>query len=124
VGTVKALFDTNIIIDALQALPHALCELERYEECMISRISWIEILEGARTKRAEEAFRDYLKKFTICELTDRASERVITLRSSYKLKISDAIIWATAEEQGCLLVTRNSKDFPANHPAIRFPYRI
>jgi hypothetical protein len=40
------------------------------------------------------------------------------------LKIPDAIIWASAEEEGCLFVTRNTKDFPADHPGIRFPYRL
>jgi hypothetical protein len=121
---VKALFDSNIIIDALKAIPLAFAELERYEDCLISRITWIEILVGADSKAEEEAFRDYLKKFSIRELDSRVGERAVALRRRYRLKIPDAIIWASAEEEGCLLVTRNTKDFPSDSPGIRFPYSL
>jgi predicted nucleic acid-binding protein len=124
VGTVKALLDSNIVIDALKAIPRAFKELERYDECLISRITWIEILVGANSATEEELFRDYLKKFSLRELDGRVGERVIALRRRYKLKIPDAIVWATAEQEGCILVTRNAKDFPSDHPAIRFPYRV
>lgn len=120
----KALFDSNIIIDALKAIPPAFAELERYEDCLISRITWIEILVGADSKAEEEAFRDYLKKFSIRELDGRVSERAVALRRRYRLKTPDAVIWASAEEEGCLLVTRNTKDFPSDTPGIRFPYRL
>ena len=36
----------------------------------------------------------------------------------------DDIVLACAEEEGCLLVTRNTRDFPAAHPHIRFPYTV
>jgi hypothetical protein len=124
VAAVKALFDSNIVIDALKAIPLAFEELERYEECLISRITWIEILAGAESMLEEQAFRDYLKKFSIRELDGPVSERVISLRRKYKLKIPDAIIWATAEHEGCILVTRNTKDYPKDLPGIRFPYRL
>lgn len=120
----KALFDSNIVIDALKGIPAAFVELERYEECLISRITWVEILVGADSEAEEEAFRDYLKKFNIRELDGPIGERVVALRRQYRLKIPDAIIWATAEEEGCLLVTRNTKDFPSDSPGIRFPYHL
>ena len=123
----RALFDSNIVIDALKAIPLAFEELERYEECLISRIGWIEILAGAGTEAEGEEFRDYqdyLKKFRIRELDGPVAERVIALRRRHKLKVPDAIIWASAAEEGCLLVTRNTKDFPRDHPGIRFPYKI
>ena len=37
---------------------------------------------------------------------------------------ADAIILATAQVNGAILVTRNSKDFPANMPGIRIPYTV
>jgi len=37
-------------------------------------------------------------------------------------KLPDAVIWATADSEGCILVTRNTKDFDGNHPMIRIPY--
>lgn len=120
----RALFDSDILIDALQGIPRALEELERYEECLISRVTWIEILVGADSGTKQEAFRDYLKQFSVRELDGPVAERAVALRRKYRLKIPDAIIWATAEEEGCLLVTRNAKDFPPDNPGIRVPYNL
>jgi hypothetical protein len=40
------------------------------------------------------------------------------------MKLPDAIIWASAQANAMLLVTRNTKDFPATDPGVRVPYRI
>jgi predicted nucleic acid-binding protein len=40
------------------------------------------------------------------------------------MKLPDAIIWASALARHMLLVTRNVKDFPANDPGVRMPYRL
>ncbi len=45
----KALFDTNILIDFTIGLEPALKEFERYDEIAVSRIVWIEFLSGAKT---------------------------------------------------------------------------
>ena len=42
-----AVFDTNIVIDALNGVAEADLEYERYEQVLISRITWIEVLVGA-----------------------------------------------------------------------------
>lgn len=47
---VKALFDTNILIDFLNAVPHAREELALYKDKAISVISWMEVLVGADAK--------------------------------------------------------------------------
>ena len=44
---VKALFDTNILIDYLNAVPQARSELQRYTEKAISIITWMEVMAGA-----------------------------------------------------------------------------
>ena len=38
--------------------------------------------------------------------------------------VYDAIILATAQIRGRVLVTRNTRDFPANMPGIRVPYTL
>jgi predicted nucleic acid-binding protein len=43
-------------------------------------------------------------------------------RERPRLKLPDAIILATAQTRGRVLVTRNTKDFPAEMPGIRVPY--
>lgn len=40
------------------------------------------------------------------------------------MRLPDAIIWASAQSQGALLVTRNSNDYPPEEPGIRVPYRL
>jgi len=37
---------------------------------------------------------------------------------------TDAIIYATAQQEDCLLVTRNTKDFPSDLPDVRCPYTL
>ena len=34
------------------------------------------------------------------------------------------MIWATAQTKAMLLVTRNTKDFAADDPGVRLPYRL
>jgi len=48
----------------------------------------------------------------------------VKLRRMFRLRLPDAIIWATARTQACLLVTRNTKDFPASEPGVRVPYTV
>ena len=43
---VKALLDTNILIDFLRGLPAARDELNRYEDKAISVITWMEVMVG------------------------------------------------------------------------------
>ena len=40
------------------------------------------------------------------------------------LKLPDAIVWASAQVHGMLLVTRDTKGFPADNPGVRMPYRV
>ena len=40
------------------------------------------------------------------------------------MKLPDAIVWASARRQGRLLVSRNTKDFPAGDPGVRHPYVV
>ena len=44
----KAVFDTNILIDLLNGREEANNEAGRYSNLAISRISWIEVLTGTR----------------------------------------------------------------------------
>jgi predicted nucleic acid-binding protein len=57
-------------------------------------------------------------------LDDKISERAVTLRREYRLKLPDAIVWASAQVQAMLLVTRDTKGFPADDPGVRMPYRV
>jgi len=120
---VKALFDTNILIDFLNAVPEARQELKRYRDKAISIITWMEVLAGA-VETNEDETRSFLANFDVIDLDAAIAERTVELRKVRKLKLPDAIIWATADIRSMLLVTRNEKDFPEDMPGVRIPYRI
>lgn len=120
---VKALFDTNILIDYLNALPEARSELGRYEHKAISVITWMEVMVGAAAP-VQAVTRSFLDSFQIVELRGDIAERAVELRRAHRIKLPDAVIWASAITEGAILVTRNIKDFPAELPGIRAPYRI
>src|SRR3546814_2878115 len=107
---VKPLFDTNILIDLLNAVPEAREELARYEERAASVITWMEVMIGAGPA-VEVQTRRFLSGFRIIPLTSDVAERAFVLRQRYRVKLPDAVIWSSAGGHSMLLVTRNSKDF-------------
>jgi hypothetical protein len=121
---VKAVLDSDVLIDYLQGLPAAREELARYRRPLCSIISFMELLAGARTDAERRAAEALLASLGRVELTEEVARRAVELRQSLRLKLPDAIVLASAETEGCILVTRNTKDLPANDPRVRFPYTV
>jgi len=120
----KAVFDTNILIDYLNGIEAAKEELERFSKPAISLITWMEVLIGAKTREEEQTLRHFLERFETVELSDLVAEEAVRIRREHRLKLPDAIVWATATAQDALLVTRNTKDFPNSEPSVRVPYQL
>lgn len=120
---VKAVVDTNILIDFLTGSLKARRELESFDEIYISLVSWMEVLASA-TDEEEPEIREFLRRFRVHDVDQGVAERAVDIRRREKIRLPDAIIWATAQHLGMMLVTRNTRDFPAKHPGIRIPYRI
>jgi predicted nucleic acid-binding protein len=121
---VKAVFDTNILIDLLKGRAEANNEVGRYSRLAISRISWIEVLTGARDSEDQRRVENLLGYFEMVELDEPVAREAISLRQEHRIRLPDAIIWATARLKDSLLVTRDSRDFPIGDPGIRVPYHI
>jgi predicted nucleic acid-binding protein len=119
---VKVLFDTNILIDYLKADVQARSEIRRHRDSAISIVSWMEVMVGAPPE-AEVATRSFLDGFARIELDDEVAAQAVRLRRLHRMKLPDAIIWASAQTRSMLLVTRNTKGYPADDPGIRVPYR-
>jgi predicted nucleic acid-binding protein len=119
---VKALFDTNILIDHLNGVAQARAELRRYEARAISIITWLEVMVRAEGE-LEPTFRGFLHRFEVVHIEQAIAERTVALRRVHRLKLPDAIIWATAQARGLLFVTRDH-DFGKDDPGIRIPYRL
>lgn len=120
---VKALFDTNILVDYLNAVPEARTELKHYTEKAVSIVTWMEVVVGA-TPDVETATRSFLGGFDVIAVDQQVAERAVALRRSHRIKLPDAVIWATAQVRAMLLVTRNTRDFPDGDPGVRVPYKF
>ena len=119
-------FDANIVIDALAGYPLARSEIERAvglsSRPWISRMAWIEVLSNGSESMVRDAL-EFLSRFGLDEIDEEISRRAAALRRERpRLKSPDAIILATAQIRGRVLITRNTKDFPAEMPGIRVPY--
>jgi len=118
-----AVFDTNIVIDALNGVMETDAEYSRYDRVLISRITWMEVLVGAEGDDTE--LRDFLEtQFEIVPLDMAVAENAVNLRRAHHIRLPDAIIWGTAEAHEAVLVTRNIKDFKPEWEGIRVPYSL
>jgi len=123
VGAVKALLDTNILIDYLKGFEQARKEMNRHERLLISLISWMEVMAGA-TPEEEPLVRSFLSGFEPVPVSPEIAERAVAIRRDNGIRLPDAIIWASAKCEDALLVSRNSRDFPPDEPGVRVPYRL
>ncbi|HBS25958.1 MAG TPA: VapC toxin family PIN domain ribonuclease [Gammaproteobacteria bacterium] len=119
----KAVFDTNILIDHLNGIAEARKEIKRYSRILISSITWMEVLVGA-SEEEEPLVRAFLSQFEQIHVTGEIAEKAVSIRRGSKLRLPDAIIKATAEIENALLVSRNTKDFPEDDPGIVVPYHL
>jgi predicted nucleic acid-binding protein len=119
-------FDTNILIDFLNGVPEAQVATSPYGRRCISRITWMEVLAGVKDTPGEDIARTFLAQFDVIEMTEEVAEAALTLRRHHvpRLKLPDAIILASARMLGCRLITRNTRDFPADSVDVHVPYRL
>ena len=116
-------FDTNILIDWLNDSPKAIAEISRYKKHRISRVVWTEILAGEPLE-GRDAIQQLIAPFDVVEIDTRIAAAAADIRFRSRMKLMDAYILATAQVNGAILITRNIKDFPAEMPGIRIPYKL
>jgi predicted nucleic acid-binding protein len=121
---VKAVFDTNILVDYLNGVGAAKDELARYSTRLISVITFIEVMVGCKDAEEEKTVRGFLAALDVLDVSAEIAEEAVSLRQRFRLKIPDAIVYATARTQGCILVSRNTKELKQDWPDVRIPYRI
>lgn len=120
-----ALFDSNILIDHTLGIKEATVELAGYDDAAISAICWMEtacLLTPQQIAKFDQDLAD--AGIVIQQTTPEIMRRAARLRTQTKKKLPDCIIWATAEIQGRLIVTRNPNDFGGiANPLVRLPYK-
>lgn len=122
------LFDTNILVDALKGIQEARQELDFYADPAISVVTWMELIAGVPLLDQRRAHAFLVKlRFTVIHTNDAimheaAAVRGASIRTPPKMALPDAIIRATGNVTGRLIITRNKKDFSG--PNIRIPYEL
>ena len=119
----KALLDTNILIDYLNGIEASQEEIRRYESPLISTITWMEVMVGVNEDE-QQTVRSFLSHFNQIDIDAKVAEIAVSIRRKLKMRLPDAIIWASARRENALLVSRNTKDFPADSPEVRVPYEL
>lgn len=115
-------FDSNILIYALHGDAVAHAEIARVDRPWISRLTWIEVLSKERGATLPNIER-FLGGFAIDEVDARIANHAAVLRRERpRLKLVDAVILASAQVNHRILVTNNTRDFPARMPGIRVPH--
>jgi predicted nucleic acid-binding protein len=120
----KPVFDTNILIDYLAGKKPAKDELARYSNARIAIITWIEVMVGASGTEDEAVVREFLNTFETIPLDQHVAEAAVQIRRQHRLRLPDALIWASAKTRDALLITRNTRDYPSSEPDIRIPYKL
>lgn len=107
------LIDTNAVIDYLNNnLPPQANQLIDSFQPMISVISRLELLSwhGANDKQLE-VLEEFINSSIVFSLEETVILKTIEIRKTFRLKLPDAIIAATALVNELILLTRNTKDF-------------
>ena len=120
---VSALFDTNILIDYLNGVEQAKTELDKYSDKAVSVITWMEVMVGA-TPETEGIIRGFLNQFDVLPIEEQVCEVAVKLRKKHNIKLPDAIVWASAQVNKRILVTRNTRDISPDEPGVRVPYQL
>jgi predicted nucleic acid-binding protein len=119
----KVLFDTNILIDHLAGVREAGIELNRHVGAAISVISWVEVMTGTSANQ-EAAVRLWLDRFHLIPIDSDIAVYAAALRAERRLDLADALIVATAQATGRLLITRDvSLINEADDPPVHIPYQ-
>ncbi|MEM0966050.1 MAG: PIN domain-containing protein [Verrucomicrobiota bacterium] len=120
----KAVIDSDVLIDYLQGFGEAKTEMDRYDEPIYSVISWMEVMCGAGSDRERAAAESLFRSMKRVDVSMEVATGAVRERRALRLKLPDAIIFATASSEGCFLVTRNTRDFDTSDPRVRIPYRL
>ena len=84
----------------------------------------MEVLVGASNRREMQQLKSFLSGFQLVAIDRSVSELAVTIRRERRIALPDAIIQASAQATGAMLVTRNTRDFPADDPGVRVPYSL
>jgi predicted nucleic acid-binding protein len=113
----RLLLDTDVLVEYLRGRTQAVEYLEGLTvDLYISVVTVAELFAGIKGDEEERSLRQFLQAFTILPVTEKVARLGGLYRRdfgrSYGIGLADALIAATAEENGAPLVTFNRRHFP------------
>ena len=111
------LFDTDVLILAFRGSARAAKEIDSAEERYISAVNYMELMQGARSKREQTMIKQFLSAlgFIVLPITEAVSHRATIFVEEHALKsgiqLADALVFATACEHSLTLCSANQKHF-------------
>jgi len=123
------LFDTDILIWVLRGHRGAAGLIDDAREPRISVVTWMELAMGARSRAEMRSIKDFLGEhgFIVLPLSENIGHRAAVYVEEYGLgsglSVGDALIAATAVEEGVTLCTGNVKRFRVVKDLALQPFR-
>lgn len=113
------IFDTDVLIWCFRGNERASKEIDTCDDRCISAVTLMELHQGARNKSEQKAIGKFVRElgFRVLPINENMSHRACIYVEEFCLKASmqmaDALIAATAVEQGETLCTANHKHYKA-----------
>ena len=122
-----AFLDTSVVIDLLRGYEPAKQWFAAQNNLALSRVVWLEVLEGAPNRAAQRAALQFLHRLPVEEVKPDdvvwATEQMILRSLSHNVDACDAIIASSCHRLQIPLFTRNFKHFePLVGSLARRPY--
>jgi predicted nucleic acid-binding protein len=111
------LVDTDVLIWVLRGSTRAARAVERIEHVALSAVTYIELVQGTRSKEELRILRAALAEWKprIIPIDEAVSMRaclyVERYAHSHGIRLADALVAATAAEKGLPLLTANDKHY-------------
>ena len=111
------LFDSDVIIWSLRGNPKAQSSLKEDVQRCISAVTYIEVIRGLKTKERMQWWKSLISELgiKIIPMDETISTKAMfwseEFALSHSLELADALIAATADTRGLLLLTGNIKDY-------------
>ena len=120
------MIDTDVIIDYLRGQVDAVSYIEGLANpLLISVITVAELYSGVREGEERKALDSFISVFELVPVTESIAVKGGLYRRDYRkshnVGLADAIIAASAEAKGAIVVTLNDKHFPML-ASVRVPY--
>jgi len=123
------LFDTDVLISLFRGNPKAARLVDATPERSISIATYIELVQGARSRQELRQIKDFLSDaaFQVIPLTDGIGHRASIYVEEYglgtALGVADALIAATAVEHNQPLCTGNHRHYSLIKELATKPFR-